>query len=48
MTPTGLRRKDVEAAGRKVVRLNGKQILLLSMGGASSPSPIAAPMKAIP
>jgi len=33
MTPTGLRRKDVEAAGRKVVRLNGKQILLLINGG---------------
>jgi nitrite reductase/ring-hydroxylating ferredoxin subunit len=33
MTPTGLRRKDVEAAGRKVVRLNGKQILILINGG---------------
>src|SRR5579863_2801161 len=33
MTPTGLRRKDIEAAGRKVVRLSGRQILLLVNDG---------------
>lgn len=34
MTPTGLRRKDIEAEGRKVLRLNGRQILLLANGNA--------------
>lgn len=33
MTPTGLSRKDVEVAGHKVVRLGGKQILLLVNDG---------------
>ena len=33
MTPTGLHRRDIEAEGRKVVRLGGKQILLLANGG---------------